>query len=60
MVIWCAQQASKSSVVGMPAMMYTNWREFGNHTNEKSFNAQQTGKNIVKYSVVSVAIIALI
>jgi hypothetical protein len=57
MVIWRAQQASKSSVVGMPAMMYINRREFGNHTNEKPFNAQQTGKTMVKYSDVWVAII---
>jgi hypothetical protein len=60
MVIWRAQQASKSSVVGMPAMMYINRREFGNHTNEKPFNAQQTGKTMVKYSDVWVAIIAYI
>jgi hypothetical protein len=59
-VIWRAQQASKSSVVGMPAMMYINRREFGNHTNEKPFNAQQTGKTMVKYSDVWVAIIAYI
>ncbi|KAH7074972.1 hypothetical protein BKA63DRAFT_414993, partial [Paraphoma chrysanthemicola] len=50
MVIWRAQQASKSSVVGMPAMMYINRREFGNHTNEKPLNAQQIGKTMVKYS----------
>jgi hypothetical protein len=40
MVIWRAQQTSKASVVGMPAMMYINRREFGNSTNEKLFNAQ--------------------
>jgi len=39
MVIWKAQQASNSGVVGMPAMMYINRREFGNSTNEKPFNA---------------------
>lgn len=60
MVIWRAQQASKSSVVGMPAMMYINRREFGNHTNEKPLNAQQIGKTMVKYSDVWVAIIAYI
>jgi hypothetical protein len=42
MVIWRAQQVSKASVVGMPAMMYINRREFGNSTNKKPFNAQQT------------------
>ena len=50
MVIWRAQQASKSSVVGMPAMMYINRREFGNHTNEKPFKARQTKKTMIKYS----------
>jgi hypothetical protein len=42
MIIWRAQQTSKASVVGMPAMIYINRREFGNTTNEKPFNAQQT------------------
>ncbi len=59
-VIWHAQQASKASVVGMPAMMYINRREFGANTNEKPFNAQQTGKTMIKYSDVWVAIVAYI
>lgn len=60
MVIWRAQQASKASVVGMPAMMYINRRELGNTTNEKPFNAQQVGKTMVKYSNVWLEIIAYI
>ena len=59
-MIWHAQQASKASVVGMPAMMYINRREFGANTNEKPFNAQQTGKTMIKYSDVWVAIVAYI
>ncbi|CAN9476995.1 unnamed protein product [Alternaria alternata] len=53
-------QASKASVVGMPAMMYINRRELGNTTSEKPLNAQQTGKTIVKYSNVWLEIIAYI
>jgi hypothetical protein len=49
-VIWKAQQASRASVVGFAAMNYINRREMGNNTNEKPFNARQTGKTIVKYS----------
>jgi hypothetical protein len=61
MVIWRAQQVSQSSVVGMPAMMYINRREFGGDTkNEKPFNAWQTGKTMVKYSNVWLEIIAYI
>jgi superfamily II DNA helicase RecQ len=60
MVIWRAQQTSKASVVGMPAMMYINRREFGNSSNEKPFNAQQTENTMVKYSNVWVEIIAYI
>jgi hypothetical protein len=60
MVIWRAQQASKASVVGMPAMMYINRREFGNSTNEKPFNAQQTKNTMIKYSNVWIEIIAYI
>jgi hypothetical protein len=60
MVIWRAQQTSKASVVGMPAMMYINRREFGNSSNKKLFNAQQTENTIVKYSNVWVEIIAYI
>jgi uncharacterized C2H2 Zn-finger protein len=52
MVMWRAQQASKASVVGMPAMMYINRREAGSGRNEKPFNAQQTGKTMDKYSSV--------
>jgi hypothetical protein len=36
----------------MPAIMYINRREVGSGTNEKPFNAQQTGKTIDKYSAV--------
>lgn len=50
MVIWKAQQASRPQVVGMAAMNYINRREMGNHTNEKPFNARQTGKTMAKYS----------
>lgn len=50
MVIWKAQQASRPDVVGMNAMNYINRREVGNNTNEKPFNARQTGKTMVKYS----------
>jgi hypothetical protein len=60
MVIWRAQQTSKVSVVGMPAIMYINRREFGNLSNEKPFNAQQTENTMVKYSNVWVEIIAYI
>jgi hypothetical protein len=60
MVIWRAQQTSKASVVGMPAMMYINRREFGNSTNEKPFNAQQTENTMIKYSNAWVEIIAYI
>jgi superfamily II DNA helicase RecQ len=60
MVMWRAQQASTSSVVGMPAMMYINRREVGSGSNEKPFNAQQTGKTMDKYSSVWVSIIAFI
>ncbi|KAH5617489.1 hypothetical protein HBI23_255720 [Parastagonospora nodorum] len=60
MVLWHAQRASTSSVVGMPAMMYINRREFGNTSNDKPFNASQTGKTMLKYSGVWVQIIAYI
>jgi hypothetical protein len=60
MVIWRAQQTSKASVVGMPAIMYINWREFGNSTNKKPFNTQQTKNTIIKYSNAWVEIIAYI
>ncbi len=60
MVIWRAQQASNSSVVGMPAMMYINRREFGNLTNEKPFNASQTENTMKRYSSVWQGIIAYI
>jgi superfamily II DNA helicase RecQ len=60
MIIWKAQQASKASVVGMPAMMYINRRELGNTTNEKPLNTQQTGKTMVKYSNVWLEIIAYV
>jgi superfamily II DNA helicase RecQ len=60
MIIWRAQQASKASIVGMPAMMYINRREFGNTTNEKPFNAQQTENTMIKYSNAWVEIIAYI
>jgi hypothetical protein len=39
MVIWKAQQASHSTVVGMPAMILVNRREYGNAKGEKPFNA---------------------
>ncbi|OAK93355.1 hypothetical protein IQ06DRAFT_198447, partial [Phaeosphaeriaceae sp. SRC1lsM3a] len=60
MIIWRAQQASQASIVGMPAMMYINRREFGNATNEKPFNAQQTENTMIKYSNAWVEIIAYI
>ena len=50
MVIWKAQQASKASVVGMPAMMFINRREGGFEKKEKPFNARQTAKTMVRYS----------
>ena len=43
-----------------PAMMYINRREFGNTTNEKPFNAQQTENTMIQYSNVWVEIIAYI
>jgi hypothetical protein len=49
-VIWKAQQASRLSVVGFPAMNYINRREMGSETNEKPFNARQTGKTMAKYA----------
>jgi hypothetical protein len=49
-VIWKAQQASRPSVVGFPAMNYVNRREMGSETNEKPFNARQTGKTMAKYA----------
>ncbi|KAH5708161.1 hypothetical protein HBI18_241080 [Parastagonospora nodorum] len=60
MVLWHAQRASTSSVVGMSAMMYINRREFGNSSNEKPLNASQNGKTMRKYSDVWVQIIAYI
>jgi hypothetical protein len=60
MVLWRAQQASKASVVGTPAMMYINRRELGNTTNEKPLNTRQTGKTMVKYSNVWLELIAYI
>jgi hypothetical protein len=60
MIIWKAQQASKTSVVGMPAVMYINRRELGNTTSEKPLNAQQTGKMMVKYSNVWLEIIVYV
>jgi hypothetical protein len=60
MVLWHAQRASSSSVVGMPAMMYINRREFGNLSHEKPFNASQTGKTMRNYSAVWSQIIAYI
>lgn len=50
MVIYKAQQSSRPTVVGMAAMNYINRRELGSTTNEKPFNARQTGKTMVKYS----------
>jgi hypothetical protein len=58
--MWRAQQASKASVVGMPAMIYINRREFGNTKDKKLFNAQQMGKTMIKYSSVCLSIIAFI
>ncbi|KAH3936733.1 hypothetical protein HBI81_248730 [Parastagonospora nodorum] len=60
MVLWHAQRASTSKVVGMPAMMYINRRELGNTSNEKPFNASQTGSTMLKYSDVWVQIIAYV
>ncbi|KAL5371306.1 hypothetical protein DPSP01_014356 [Paraphaeosphaeria sporulosa] len=60
MVMWRAQQASKASVVGMPAVMYINRRELGNTTNEKPLNAEQLGKTMIKYSNVWLEIIAYV
>jgi hypothetical protein len=58
--MWRAQKASAASVVGMPAMVYINRREVGSGSNEKPFNAQQTGKTMVRYSEVWLSIIAFI
>ncbi|EUC26608.1 hypothetical protein COCCADRAFT_73841, partial [Bipolaris zeicola 26-R-13] len=60
MVIWRAQQASHSSVVGMPAMMHINRREYGTTTNEKPFNASQTELTMKKYRLVWLQVIAYI
>ncbi|KAF2176498.1 hypothetical protein K469DRAFT_813099 [Zopfia rhizophila CBS 207.26] len=49
-VMWKAQQASRSSVVRIAAMNYINRREMGSETNEKPFNARQTGKTMERYS----------
>lgn len=49
-VIWKAQQVSTPQVVGFPAMNYINRCEMGNDTNEKPFNARQTGKTMIKYA----------
>ncbi|USP79366.1 hypothetical protein yc1106_06640 [Curvularia clavata] len=49
MVIWRAQQVSHSSVVGMPAIMHINRREYGTKTNEKPFNASQMETTMKKY-----------
>jgi len=60
MVIWKAQQASCTSVVGFPAMNYINRRELGNDSNEKPFNARQTAKTMIKYTGCWLAIIRYI
>ena len=60
MVIWRAQQASHSSVVGMPAMMHINRREYGTTTNEKPFNASQTELTMKKYRLVWLQVIAYV
>ncbi|EUC26743.1 hypothetical protein COCCADRAFT_78417, partial [Bipolaris zeicola 26-R-13] len=60
MVIWRAQQASHSSVVGMPAMMHINRREYGTTSNEKPFNASQTEPTMKKYRSVWLQVIAYI
>ena len=43
---------SHSSVVGMPAIMHVNRREYGTSSNEKPFNASQTEPTIKKYCMV--------
>jgi hypothetical protein len=58
LICYCVQADSR--VVGMPAMMYINRREFGNTTNEKPFNSSQTGKTMIKYGNVWQQIIAYI
>ncbi|KAJ6194071.1 hypothetical protein J3E72DRAFT_199128, partial [Bipolaris maydis] len=60
MVIWKAQQVSHSSVVGMPAMMHINRREYGTTSNEKPFNASQTEPTMKKYRSVWLQVIAYI
>jgi hypothetical protein len=50
MVIWKAQQALRLSVVGFLAMNYINRCKMGSETNEKPFNARQTGKTMAKYA----------
>jgi hypothetical protein len=60
MVIWKAQQASHSTVVGMPAMILVNRREYGNTKGEKPFNASQGESTMKKYSDLWVQIIAYI
>jgi hypothetical protein len=60
MVMWRAQQASKASVVGMPAIMYIDRRELGGKDNTKPFNAGQTKNTMVKYSNVWLEIISYV
>jgi hypothetical protein len=57
MVIWKAQRASSPDVVGLPATTFIEHREAGAPSNEKPFNARQTGKTMKKYSGYWVSIV---
>jgi superfamily II DNA helicase RecQ len=57
MVIWKAQRASSPDVVGLPATTFIERREAGAPSNEKPFNALQTGKTMMKYSGYWVSIV---
>jgi superfamily II DNA/RNA helicase len=57
MVIWKAQRASSPDVVGLPATTFIERREAGAPSNEKPFNACQTGKTMKKYSGYWVSIV---
>lgn len=50
MVVWKAQRASSPDVVGLPATTCIERREAGAPSNEKPFNARQTGKTMKKYN----------
>jgi superfamily II DNA helicase RecQ len=59
-VIWKAQRASSPEVVGLPAVTFIERREVGAPSNEKPFNALQTGKTMKKYSWYWVSMVSYI